>query len=275
MIYFLYGDTTEESSRAVHKKASALATDLLKKKPSASLFALTDENWSEAAIDEYTGSQGLFEHKYIVVAKDIFAGGTGGKGEKGNKGGKERKEAFLEKIELFAVSPNIFIFAESSIDKASLKKIEKNAEKIQEIKGIKGSAGTGAGISAGISAGATAIKSKNDFKIFDLADALGERDKKNLWALYRRAIDSGKAPEEIHGIFFWQVKSMILASRSTSAGSAGLNPFVFGKAKRYAEHFEKDDLMHMLERLISIYHDAHRGMGDFEMALEIFILKEM
>jgi len=239
MIYLLYGDNSEESRRAVNKKASALAAELIKKKPDASLFILTADNWNDAAIDEYTGSQGLFEHKYIVLMKNVLP------------------ELFLEKIDLFAVSPNIFIIAESGVDKATLKKIEKKAEKIQEIKGT------------------TDKKSAYDFNIFDLATALGEGDKKRLWILYRHAVDTGKASEEIHGIFFWQVKSMILASRSSSADLAGLKPFVYSKSKRYAEHFTSAELAHILERLVSIYHDAHRGLTDFETALEIFILHDV
>jgi DNA polymerase III delta subunit len=266
MIYFLYGDNSEESLRAVNKKASALAMELIKKKPDASLFTLTSENWNPAAIDEYTGSQGLFEHKYIVLMKNILSGDGSEKKSGGTSENKERKEKFIETIDLFAASPNIFIIAESGIDKASLKKIEKKAEKVQEIK----VPATTAIIATNISG-----KVRGDFKIFDLADALGGRDKKRLWILYRQAIDAGKVPEEIHGIFFWQVKSMILASRSTSAALAGLKPFVYSKSKRFAEGFTADELTHILERLVSIYHDAHRGLHDFETAMEIFILEEI
>jgi DNA polymerase III delta subunit len=250
MIYFLYGDTTEESRREVNRKASALAAELIRKKPDASLFTLTSDNWNDAAIDEYTSSQGLFEHKYIVLMKNVLSA------------------LFLEKIDLFASSPNIFIMAESGIDKATLKKIEKKAEKVQEIKGSV--------VDVASADGKIATKrSARDFNIFDLADALGERDKKRLWILYRQAVDAGKADEEIHGILFWQVKSIILASRSASATEAGLKPFVYSKSKRYAEHFTSTELVHILERLVSIYHDAHRGLTDFETAMEIFILQDM
>ena len=113
---------------------------------------------------------------------------------------------------------------------------------------------------------------KDEFKIFALTDALGARDKKALWTLYRKAVELGKVPEEIHGILFWQVKSMVLAARSKSAGEAGLNPFVYGKAKRYAENYSGDELKAMLEKLVTIYHDSHRGVCDFETAMEIFLL---
>jgi len=246
MIYFLYGDNTQEGNKLVNKKAAALSAELLKKKPDASLFELNEDNWNESAIDEYTGGQGLFEKKYIVLVKDILAK-------------KDRKEIFLDKIELFAESPNIFIFTESSIDKASLKKIEKHASKTQEFtggdEGVKGKkSGDGA------------------FNIFALGDAFGGRNKKQLWSLYREAIDAGKVPEEIHGILFWQVKSIVLASRTKSATEAGLNPFVYSKAKSFAENFNQQELDKILEDIVRLYHDAHRGLHDFETAMEIFIL---
>ena len=79
-------------------------------------------------------------------------------------------------------------------------------------------------------------------------------------------------PEEIHGILFWQVKSIVLASRTKSATEAGLNPFVYSKAKSFAENFNQQELDKILEDIVRLYHDAHRGLHDFETAMEIFIL---
>jgi DNA polymerase III delta subunit len=245
MIYFLYSDGGKEGGPVALKKASALAADLLKKKPDANLFSLTDENWNDAAILEYVGGQGLFANKYIVLVRGIL--------EK-----KELKEVFLEKIELFAQSPNIFIVSAASIDKASLKKIEKYAEKVQEI-------------SSGVADAKKSTAAGNS--VFAMADALGARDKKTLWTLYRQAIEEGKVPEEIHGILFWQVKSMVLASRTKSATESGLNPFVHGKATRYAANFTDAELSSLMERLVRVYHDSHRGIHEFETAMERLILE--
>ena len=108
--------------------------------------------------------------------------------------------------------------------------------------------------------------------MFAMADALASRDSFRLWSLYRDAIDLGKVPEEIHGILFWQVKSLLMASRAETPGDAGLAPFVFTKAKRALSHFSNEDLTKMAKNLVSIYHDAHRGLCDFEAKLEIFTL---
>jgi DNA polymerase III delta subunit len=241
MIYFIHSDGGKDGAFLAAQKSAALAADLLKKKPDANLFSLTDENWNDAAVDEYTAGQGLFEHKYIVTIRGIM--------EK-----KELKEAFLEKIRAFAESPNIFIVSAGSIDKASLKKISINAEKVQEID-------------------SKMIAPLKDNSIFALADALGARDKKMLWILYREAIDAGKVPEEIHGILFWQAKCMAIALRTGSAAEAGLNPFVYGKSKRYAANFSAEELSALLDRLVRVYHDSHRGIHEFETALERLVLE--
>jgi DNA polymerase III delta subunit len=259
MFYFLHGD----NSRAVAEKANSLVAELIKKKPDASFFTLTDENWNDAVIEEYVASQGLFENKYIVLVKNIFSGPGISAADK-----KARREVFLEKIGAFAESPNIFIVAEDVTDKVSLKKIEKHAQKVQEFSDKKSD-------SAGSAKRSGKNTDKDEFKIFDLADALGARDKKRLWTLYRQAVDAGKVPEEIHGILFWQMKNMIIAARTKTATEAGLNPFVFDKAKRYASNFSEPELRAILGQLVSVYHDAHRGIHDFETALEVFILEKI
>ncbi len=264
MIYFLYSDGKNDGAQTAAKKAAALAADLLKKKPDASLFSLTEENWNDSAVDEYTGGQGLFANKYVVLVRGILDGG----GTATAAAKKELKESFLEKLELFSESPNIFIISAGSIDKASLKKIEKHAEKVQEVLSASGDVPENAKKSGGFGQGGSTGNS-----VFAMADALGARDKKTLWVLYRQAIEEGKAPEEIHGILFWQAKCMALAARTKSAGEAGLNPFVYQKSKRYAENFDEKELSLLLERLVSVYHDSHRGIHEFETAMERFILE--
>jgi DNA polymerase III delta subunit len=262
MIYFLHSDGGKDGAQAAAKKAASLASDLLKKKPDASLFSLTEENWNESAIDEYTGGQGLFSNKYIVLVRGILDA-TGTAAAK-----KELKESFLEKLEVFAESPNIFIISAGSIDKGSLKKIEKHAEKVQEVPsgdlaiGADGKKTTGK--SGGFGGGSS---------MFAMADALGARDKKTLWILYREAIEEGKVPEEIHGILFWQAKCMVIAAKTKSAGESGLNPFVYQKSKRYAENFNPAELADLLARLVSVYHDSHRGIHEFETAMERMVLE--
>jgi hypothetical protein len=237
MLYLIYG-TDIETARA---KAHGLFDALKAKKPDASAGTLNAEQVTLERLDELTQTQGLFENKQIVFMDRTLEG-------------KDVRELVLERIDELGDSPNIFIFFEGKLTKDILKKLEKRAEKVQEY------------------AADDAPKEKKDGGFFALADALGSRDKKTLWVMFREAMDRGAVPEEIHGILFWQAKSLVLAGKTRDAGQAGLNPFVYGKAKRYAGNFKSGETDALLSRLVHMYHEAHRGEGDFEITLEKMIL---
>mgnify|MGYP000868666019 CR=1 FL=1 len=212
MIYFLHG-TDVDKARA---KANELIESLRKKKPDASFFKIDSENFNTSILQEYIGGQGLFANKYIVYLDRLC--------EK-----KEVKEEFLEKIKEIAESDNIFIVLEGKIDKATATKIEKNAEKTQDFE--------------------LGEKKKEFYNAFALADAFAQKNKKEAWMLYREAVDRGEAPEALHGMLFWKVKTMILS-----------NPV------------NRDELVEFADKLITIYHDSRRGEYELETALEAFIL---
>jgi hypothetical protein len=99
------------------------------------------------------------------------------------------------------------------------------------------------------------------------------RDKKQLWVLYTKAKMREIAAEEIHGILFWQAKAMILAAQTRSAKEAGLNPYVYDKSKASLHKYSLEEMKLISTKLVSIYHNARRGLGDFDGALEKFILE--
>lgn len=216
MLYFIHG-TDIDKARA---KANDLVASLQKKKPDASFFKIDAENFDVARLQEYTSSQGLFENKYIVLLDRLTAD-------------KNIKEDFIEKIKEISDSENIFIILEGKLDKATLSKIEKKSEKTQEFILAEKAA-------------------KEPYNAFALAEALGKRDKKNLWILYRKAIDKGDAAEALHGMLFWKVKSMILNS-------------IFGE-------YSKEELYGLLEKLVTVYHDSRRGKHELETGLERLLL---
>jgi hypothetical protein len=210
---------------------------------------LDGDTWQEAAFDEYVGGQGLFVQKYIVVLDRLF--------EK-----KEIKEYVIERLKILKASENIFVIIENSLDKATLAKFEKTAEKIQSFGEGKDEDGKNANKN----------KKSADFNLFAMTDALGSRNQKRLWTLYQQALRHDVVSEELHGVLFWQVKSMILATVSKDIKESGLNPFVYGKAKAYAKNFTLSELKKISSQLITIYHQAHRGEVDFNSALEKFFL---
>lgn len=245
MIYFYYGIDSESA----RKKAQVTVDSLISKKPDATVIKIGEEDLSENRISELTGGQSLFAQKYIVYFHDTFAN-------------KENKENILKNIKEIAKSENIFIFAEGKIDKAGLTKIEKVAEKVQEfIKSEK---------SLNKKEKLALIGEKIDF--FEFADALGRRDKKGLWVLYQDALAEQVPAEEVHGIFFWEVKSMLLAKKCKTAEESGMKPYPFQKSREHARNYKDGELEKISGDLISMYHEAHSGNIDFHVALEKLIL---
>jgi DNA polymerase III delta subunit len=215
MIYFLHGTDIDKA----RTKAHDMVDSLLKKKPDASFFKMNSENWSEAQLQEYAMGQGLFESKYIVFLDRIAED-------------KKIKEDFLGRIKELGESTNIFIILEGKLDKASSTKIEKKAEKTQEF--------------------LLPEKKKEEYNAFALANAVGNRDRKNAWMLYRKAIDKGEAPEALHGMMFWKIKTMMMSGFSNA--------------------YSKDELYDLSHRLISVYHDSRRGVHELETGVEALIL---
>ena len=217
MIYFYYGTDIKKT----HLKSHELINSLLKKKPDASFFKINTENFNEVTLKEYIGSQGLFSDKYIVLLDRLC--------EK-----KEVKEQYIDLLKEISESENIFIVLEGKIDKATATKIEKKSEKtvkfdLDEI-----------------------IDKKSDSNVFEIANAFGRRNKKEIWMLYRKYIDSGSAPEELHGILFWKAKTMLLA--------------------KDFYNWKEEELMNFIDKLITVYHEARRGNGELETSLEALLL---
>lgn len=232
MLYVIHGTDIEKA----REKSHALFEALKGKKPDASAGTINAEEITLERLDELTQTQGLFENKQIIFMDRTLEN-------------KDVREVMLEKIDAVAESPNIFIFFEGKLTKEILKKLEKRAEKITEYE-------------------STEEKKKEGGSFFHLADALGSRDKKSLWVGLREAFDNDAVAEEVHGILFWQAKSLALASKTASASEAGLNPFVYGKAKRYVSNFKKGEIDALVSKLVHMYHRAHRGEVDFEIELE-------
>lgn len=152
-------------------------------------------------------------------------------------------------FEEYKDSPHIIVFSEDSI----LKKITTEAEKkdIQVIEFEK-----------------EKKQEKTSFNIFSLADALGNRDKKQLWLLFREAIQNA-SPEEIHGILFWQLKNMTLVKTSNS--NPGLNNFVYSKNKKFVGNFSKSDLLRLNAEFIRMFHERD-SYSTLDIELEKMIL---
>ncbi len=248
MLYLLHGSDFKKSRKKLH----SLIDVLQKKKPDASFFKLDSSNFSESQLDELVGGQGLFEQKYIVQMDGLLEN-------------TKTRDFVVDRLKEIGESDNIFVFIEEKITKPVLKKVQKQAQKVQEFElsektGRKFSVVDGTELDLG------------EFNIFNLADAFGKKDKKSLWTLYQKAKMRNIPDEEIHGILNWQLRSMMIASKTKTAQESGLKPFVYNKSKKFAGNFEKGELEKLSSKFISIYHDARRGLCEFDIEMEKFVL---
>ncbi len=235
MIYLIYGTDTHRTRNKLHE----LLEQAKKKRPDAELFKITSENWDEYKFEELLVSQGLFEQKYTVVLDSLF--------EK-----KDCKAYVLEKALEMAGSEQIFLILEAALDAASLKKLEKVAKQVQEFKKVE--------------------NKKPDMNIFSVTHGLVQKNKKSLWVDYIGFLYTGVAPEEIHGIFFWQIKNMLLASLAGSQKETGLSPFVYKNSLTGARNYKTEELKQMSSELVEMTHRVRIGEGNLEIMLEKWVL---
>ncbi len=213
MIYFFYNTDSQKGI----EKARKLFVSLQTKKPDASFLEYDSESVSEIELERLIGQAGLFEQKSVVLFKQVLDQ-------------KDKKEELLSFVKDFKDSDNIFIWVESKLLKKELELLKKSAEKadVEDKKEV----------------------SKKEYNVFELANFLASRDKKNLWAGLVTAFERDVKPEEIHGILFWKLKMM-----------------VGGSSK-----FSSEEVSVMLKEMVEMYHEAHRGKVDFKIELEKFAL---
>jgi len=232
MLYALYGKDTH----TVRKKLTALIEQLLTKKPDAPYVRFDAETFTEDTLSEYISAHGLFSERGIVVLDGVIFSDYG--------------EKVLKQLKDIAESENIFVVVEEKLDAKTRTKLEKHAKKIQEFK-------------------ISTKESSGEFNVFSLTDALGKRDRKLLWTKYQEAIRSGAKPEDLHGILFWQTKTMLLVMQKNTKG---IKPFVVGKAKRFLENWNEMELKKLSLELVSVYHRARSGAYGLETGLERLLL---
>jgi hypothetical protein len=115
--------------------------------------------------------------------------------------------------------------------------------------------------------------STSAFNIFALTDAIGARKKRDAWVLYQKALASGMVAEEVFYKLVWQIKTMLIASRTQNPLEADMKPFPYNKAKGFLKNFSTKELENLSENLVLGYHRARRGEGEIETLVEKTLLK--
>ncbi|MEK7588775.1 MAG: hypothetical protein AAB438_03070 [Patescibacteria group bacterium] len=170
MIYLFAGDDTDTKIKSYEKFLSSISKN-------SEVFYISKNNFSQMEIESFYSGAGLFFSKCTIVFSDILDR-------------EETREYLLEKLEFMASSQNDFLFLESKLTKVVLDAFKKARAELNVFELPK--------------------EKKEKFNNFLLANALGDKDKLNLWIYYRQAVDKGVGLEELIGVLFWKVKDMIL-----------------------------------------------------------------
>ncbi len=233
MLAIFYGTDRDKVNDAAAKRLGAF----LKTNKEAEVFALGDENFSESELERLIGSVGLFTGAHAVIVPYLLAH-------------EEYGETLADHLASLAESENLFILKEGKLLVANKKLVEKHANESKEFTEKE-------------------KVEKKPFQIFDLANSLGMRDKKNLWLGYQKALSEGVAPEEVHSILMWQMKTML---QVLAGATDDIKPYVLGKAKTYLTKYSPTEAKDLSFKLISLSHDSKRGLVDFGKGLEKIIL---
>ncbi len=192
-----------------------------------------DHNDPNFNLQQYIDSVSLFNQVHVYQLIGFIADGG--------------MEDLISNRTSVVASPNIFIIQETDITEARRKKLE------------------AMGFNVGKN---TSVVKKFSDEIFTLSDAIYARDKKNAWVVFCE-LSQKFAAEEIHGTILWAIKMMRVFHY---ADALGIKPFVANNANRASKKYTPTEIDNMHRQLVCIYHDAHNGKLDFNIALEKWLL---
>nr|MBP7119590.1 hypothetical protein [Candidatus Woesebacteria bacterium] len=158
----------------------------------------------------------------------------------------------LENLESLATSTETFVVIEKDLNASDKKQFAKQTDNLNEYKKV----GT-----------------ETKFNVFAMAEALVNKDKRQLWVLLQEAKRNGLSAEEIIGTLWWQLKTLRLAMLTKSAEEAGVKDFPYNKAKRALKNFKDDEIETLSFKLLNLYHAGHAGKCDIDLALEEWVLR--
>lgn len=196
---------------------------------------------SFAHVGGYLGQSGMFATKTALILDRPLDSAEG-------------KELLFERGEVLVDSQSLVIAIIEDVTATELKKIPAGA-KVEKFE--------------------TKTKTSEEVppSVFALTDVYAVGDRKGTWVTYRKLIESGAQPEEIHGALAWAVRGMILAAKTKTAEEAGMKDYPYRKAKGAVQKIGLAAAENTSRQLVQLYHDARMGRGALEDLLEVFLLK--
>ncbi len=237
MLYVIHGtDTTK-----IKQKAAQLTDLLLKKRPDASVIRVQKENWYDSFLEEQVPAMSLFSPKNIIILSSLLDH-------------EEAERKLIQSLDLLKNTEHICVMVEGKLTKEEIKKLSAKAEKVEEHNLPEKK------------------EKKESPKTFALADALIQKNKRKAFEVFQLLRADDVPAEEIHGVLWWQFKSLRLALTTSGAKEADLNPFVYSKCKAVEKMWSIEEVSKYIDTLVDMYHKAHRGGLDFMADLEALCL---
>jgi len=234
MLHIIYGNDREKGRARFRELRKKLSKECGEER------AILEGELSKELLHSFAASQGLFGNTSLFTFDCLF-----------DK--KAEQEVLLAHANELCLSLNSFLVFEPELDKKIAGEIKITQAEVEEYVAKK-------------------IDTRPDFNIFSLGDALGKRNKKELWVLYQEALTSGLSGEEICNTLFWTVKNIALMKNARMDDNCGLNPFVATKARSFAKNYSQEEIASLSRSLVTIYHEDHRGGEPMNISLERFIL---
>lgn len=112
--------------------------------------------------------------------------------------------------------------------------------------------------------------------IFDLTDAIGNKDKKKSLVLINELILKKEAEQFILIMLYKHFRNLFLLRAATDEGRAsadelGINPYVYRKLLGQVKNYEKAELRNILKKLVELDVKSKKGELDLRVGLEVLL----
>ena len=112
--------------------------------------------------------------------------------------------------------------------------------------------------------------------IFDLTDAIGNKDKKKSLILMNELILKKEAEQFILIMLYKHFMNLFLLRVATDEGRASaeelsINPYVYRKLLGQLKNYEKDELRNILRKLVELDVKSKKGEVDLRIGLEVLL----
>ncbi len=300
MLYLFLGEDNFRRRERLHEFLEQLSVD---KDRTFSLSWLNADTFAKPSFEELVREESLFGGHYIIVCENLFQ-------EEDFSGflvknlelcacskkifvfcEDEVEPSYLRHFQKFAAKIEEFSFLPQSQLRVWLEK-EAKQKGIEMTSGLREELIRQCGNNLWLLSQEIekyALNSEKEFSgrkseaekvnIFHLTDAIAAKDRGRAWFLFQKAILSGADVEEIFWKIVWEIKNLLLVKKlqplpeKKIVEKTHLHPYVVKKTASATRLYTEKELAQYSSELINLYHNARRGLTDFETGIEKFLIK--